>query len=428
MARDKNRENNNEESKKEKRRNPGRLRLEAMAAFLALVLFVLGIFIFGPKITGEGQKEPEPAETETPAPLETEAPPAPTSHVIEYDSEEDEDYVYEDTSEIPEAVYVPEEGSSAVEEEELPLRYDNSVSLSCNAGRGTKVTIGLGRNIEGDGIYLNPSIVDPNELMKDEKYAFLCSASFGSISTTGTPSDKNSSANAGNKYFYLAGRTYDKLVPAGYVSNDSYGVCWYDATQDGQYAGNSADIYIQAIRLSDGVLMDGLKARVEYVETEKTYKLVSLTRSDVLVTGDLDGATRDGLIRGAIAFLNEGNKKLDVTITDDDYFNVRNNIVVEKRMRFCYGRIFDAVGVVRSAGEMSHFTEIYAVHIPHFGYGYFTVYIAELHDVSTYSHVPISDEAADGYAVIGYDALAPFTVDVFNSHLLPDDREAFGVS
>lgn len=303
--------------------------------------------------------------------------------------------------------------------EEVQYVYDNSAKLSCDLASTIHLTIGIGNSFKSSGIYLEPTLTYDYETDPNEAYVFIIRASNGSIEYPGEPSTRQPD----KRFYYVAGRTYDKLICSDFDYENIDGLKWRIDAWNGDAPEVGANLTIHAVRLDDGFLMGSAKASIIYDATESVYKLSTLARADVASTGELSAEEREEMVRDAVAFINAGNDIFPLEITEIEFLNYQEFIVVEHLDRVLHSRLFDKDGNVAPAGRFLKYT-VYAVSVPDTGHGYITVYFAPITEIKGYS----SAEEQKGFCVLGYDAWMASDVDTFNSYLFPEDAAEFGVS
>ena len=319
----------------------------------------------------------------------------------------------------------PEDASQVEDFVDLGF-YENSRVLTYQAADTITLSIGMESDYDG-GLILNPVLYYDLAANLDEPYGFLVRTDKGTVQTCGIPADINDPQNSGKQFFCIAERTYDKLTPASFQDEDWFGIRWVNNSIYGDPSAG-AELTIHAIRLQDGFLMAAAKVKIEYDPTRNSYRFADIHGADVLETGELDAETREDTIMKAISFINEGTTTFTGEISRENYLNYQQFVVVERLNRVLFNRLFDASGVACPAGRFLQ-CDIYAVNIPYTGRGYMTIYFAPSLQALTYSrdtNLVIEDESS--LSVIGYDPLAPFSVEEFNSFLLPEDAEYFGVN
>lgn len=376
--------------------------------FLLFLAAVLALVILNAKVKDGGLTLP--SASETPA-----ATPEPSYYVSPGEYEETYNSEFESES-MREIDSIKATGSYA------------NAQISCELHQSIELYLGADVGVSDDGIYLNPCLIYGNAANSEEPYLFLIRASRGDLDYLGEPAAYGSGKNTGKQYFYLAGRTYDKLVPATYYSASDYGVKWKNnVIADGKDK-TGCELTIHAIRLADGFLMGAARAKIVYDSSADQYKISSLTPSDVSVTGELPGDLRDQIVAEAIRYINSDDRRnISLKITEQEYNNNERFIVVEKLSGFLFSRFYDYDEEVAPAGRYAA-CEPYAVNIPCTGFGYLTVYFAPRARVYGFMDVNISDPATMDLIVVGYDAIKPDSAEIFNSFLVPEDRDKFNVS
>ncbi len=320
-----------------------------------------------------------------------------------------------------------DEAMAEIESIKAQGTYANA-QLSCELHQSIELYLGADVGESEEGIFLNPCLIYGNAANPDEPYLFLIRASRGDLDYLGEPAAYGTAQNSGKQYFYLAGRTYDKLVPATYYSPTDYGVKWKNNVVADGLDKTGCQLYIHAIRLADGYLMGAAQARITFDDSANQYKISSLTPSDVSVTGELTQELRDQIVTDAVRYINDdARRNISLKIEELDFRNNENFIVVEKLSCFLFNRFYDADENVVPAGRYAA-CDPYAVNIPYPGFGYLTVYFAPTARVYGFLDVNIEDPKTMDLIVVGYDALKPDTVESFNEFLFPDDRELFNVT
>ena len=372
--------------------------------FLLLMGVIAVMAIIANKLnTGEIDIEQEIiniVSTPTPEPTET-----PRPSVI---PDTDPGIYYEDTSEM----------------EALPSRgrYKNNKVFTLQLGYGIQLRIGINNAGETNAIYLNPELTHEYGENQSAPYAFLMKADGGEIEYVGTPGSTDS--YPGSQFFYMAGRTYDKLVPSSFVSTDQYGVKWSNTTyNDTNQTGTS--ILLHAIRLKsldndDGFLMGAAKITIVYDELDDAYRIESVGLADVSHTGELLASTREAIIMDAIRFSNDSANNLSVEITEQEYRNKESFIVVEKMNHVWFRKLYNKEGDVVSAGTFAK-CDVYAVNIPVMGYGYITVYFAPEAQTYGWNRQTVNEGDELNLVIIGFDAIKPFDVETFEACMFEED-------
>ena len=303
--------------------------------------------------------------------------------------------------------------------------YDNSKRLSCDLGYGIHLRLGAGTTDEVDGICIDPVLCYDYALNVSEPYGFLIRFSRGDLYYCGSPQPLAAAQNLGVTSLYIAGRTYDKLTPAMYASEEAYGIKWVNDISGDSLDMTGAELIIHAIRLVDGSLMGAAKAEISFDLTSSCYYLSSLISSDVRTTGELSAWDREKLVNAAVSFFNTCCPNIQTDFSEADLSNIKDQIVVERTGRVLFNKLYNAKGDAVPAGRFAG-REIYAVNIPASGLGYVTAYFCHIDQAKGLTRV--ENENLD-YVIVGYDAVnrAPFNTDTFNSLILPEDREKFGV-
>ena len=372
--------------------------------FIALmVCFALIIFVHS-KLSVRNSEQRNDISVE-----DEQTQPEPTPDVPRDENGNEVEYVFSDVEVLPEGISL----------------YKNAV-VSCDIDENIHMTLGVESESADKGIFLNPVLTYDQAVLNDQ-YIFLIKATRGAIDYVGSPDAGSSDSNKDSRFLYLAGRTYDKLVPAEFKSEDDYGVRWYSTESSEFMEKLEASLYIHAIRLRDGMLMGSVKADLAYDKETKQISITEIKKNDVLETGEFTEEQRTNIIMAAIRFINKGNNKFDVYISENDYNTISHMVVVEHLKTPLYPRFFDAVAQVSPAGRYSQ-CELYAVHLPIIGYGYITVYFAPADQLVGLPRASMDGDFGGDYAIIGYDALMPFSNDSMLSYLTSEDAELFGLT
>ncbi len=368
---------------------------------IAFLLFILLLSIVNWKVKDGDINVPSLSEVVFPSPTIDPAKEKP-----DYFYPEDYQYKYED-------VEVPEIKETI---------YSNQPKLELDFSENIHMTIGMGNDFVSSGIYLDPTLTYEFDyrVNENEPYVFIMRADNGQIVypddlTPGKPED-------GMRYYYLADRTYDRVVSASFNYEKNNGLKWYLD----EYAGDRKDvdshIYIHAVRIRDGFLMGSAIATISQDTASGNYQIVSLENADVRHTENMSEELRTAVIFKALEFINEDNTFEPLYVTEEEYNMYSDAIVVEKRDRVIYSRLFDAQGNPSPAGKFTSY-DPYMVSFQDTGHGYITIYLRPIDSAN--KNKPLTD--ADSLCVFAYDAWSPFTVTSFNQAMWPEDAEYFGI-
>jgi hypothetical protein len=241
----------------------------------------------------------------------------------------------------------------------------------------------------------------------------------------GEPKPIDYDQNRGERSLFIAGRTYDKLVPAHYYNETQYGVAWVNDIEGDSMDRTGTELLIHAIRLKDGSLMGAAKAQIIFDQVSDAYLLASVSSSDVSVAGELRTEDRNALIDSTVQFFNENCLNVQTSLSEADLKNIRSAIVVEKTNKVLFNRLFNVKAEVIPSGRLRG-CDIYAVNLPCAGLGYLTAYYIPIAQAQGISHIAFGDL---DYVLVGYDAAncPPFNADTFNSFLLPEEIEKFSI-
>lgn len=303
-------------------------------------------------------------------------------------------------------------------------------SISAVVGYGMNLTFGIESSDSASGIFIAPKFeyefLSPDPITsRHGVYFFIVTCTNGNIQYSSRYSAPYGDlGNEGKTEFFVVGRTYDDLMPAAFRDEANYGALWQ--SEPGLYPddGETWKLSIRVIRADDGFLMAIAHADISYDSESNTFSLSALYPADVVSTGELDEITRDAAVTRALAFLAGSDCKLDIGLDFEELARNREFICVERVSRPYYGKLYHVGGEVISASALMRY-QLYAVNIPLYGYGFFTVYMAPKEQVESY-FASLPAEWTE-LAVLGYDAKAPFSVYTFNAALRDADREQFNV-
>lgn len=383
--------------------------MKSPAAFVVMVIvmlaMILAIVVFSGKKEAEIQQrkeeqaaENQPAATETPRPTSTPS----TEEVI----------ITEDGNE---AVSVNAEGT-----------YKNNKVYSISTGYGMTLYLGLEQEEATDALYLNPHFVYEYAGNPDEAYGYLLSTGRVPLEYSRTdPAPATTTEFMDTTDFAILGRTLDKVVPATCVDSQNYGVRWIDNPGIGGKANDGDTVHILVIRLSDGTLMGAAKAEIAYTQGDKSYRISSLSNTDVSNTGELTNEQRESLIQASFDFLMTGNDQMTFGVDQAELNRQKPFIIVERPGTPYYNKLYDKEANVISRGTLS-ICNVYAVNINCDGFGFFTFYYAPEPQAHGLKLEKMSEDEELKLVMVGYDAFAPMTVDIFNSFIFPDDVDKFG--
>ena len=323
-----------------------------------------------------------------------------------------------------EAVIISEDGNQPTKIRSSGT-YLNKL-LTVSTGYGMAFSLGIDQQDGSDAIYLNPHFEYAYAGNPEEAYGYL-------IRTERVPLEYSETSEApawSEKYrgltdFAIVGRTYDKVVSASVQSRDHFGVRWIDSPAYGGLEHGEDIVRILIIRISDGTLMGAVKAEISYDYGTHSYGISTLVNSDVSYTGELTGEQRGELIEETIRILVQGNAQMTLGISREELEAQSASVVVDHPQRTYYSKLYDMDGNIVSSGRYSN-CEIYAVNINCDGYGFFTVYFAPEPQANGLTVQTLNEGEPLKLVPIGYDAIAPFTVDSFNRFLLPGDMKHFG--
>ena len=323
-----------------------------------------------------------------------------------------------------EAVIISEDGNQPTKIRSSGT-YLNKL-LAVSTGYGMTFSLGIDQQDASDAIYLNPHFEYAYAGNPEEAYGYL-------IRTERVPLEYSETSEApawSEKYrgltdFAIVGRTYDKVVSASVQSRDHFGVRWIDSPAYGGLEHGEDIVRILIIRISDGTLMGAVKAEISYDYGTHSYGISTLVNSDVSYTGELTGEQRGELIEETIRILVQGNAQMTLGISREELEAQSASVVVDHPQRTYYSKLYDMDGNIVSSGRYSN-CEIYAVNINCDGYGFFTVYFAPEPQANGLTVQTLNEGEPLKLVPIGYDAIAPFTVDSFNRFLLPGDMKHFG--
>ena len=382
----------------------------ALAVMIVVMLaMILAIVVFSGKKEAEikeRKEEQTAAENTTP---ESSATPKPTSPPS------------------TEEVIITEDGNEAVSFK-AEGTYKNNKIYSVSTGYGMTLYLGLEQEQATDALYLNPHFVYEYAGNPDEAYGYLLSTGRVPLEYSNTdPAPATTTEYLGITDFAILGRTLDKVVPAVCVDSQNYGVRWADNPGLGGKANDGDTVHILVIRLSDGTLMGAAKAEIAYTQGDKSYRISSLTNTDVSNTGELTAEQRDALIQASYDFLLTGNDQMTFGVDQAELERQRPFIIVERPGIPYYSKLYDKDANVISRGSIS-LCNVYAVNINCDGFGFFTFYFAPEPQVHGLKLEKMSDDEELKLVLIGYDAFAPVSVDTFNSYIFPDDVEKFGAA
>lgn len=383
--------------KNRKKTDAAMWRVLIFAAVAGLVLLI--VVVSSRRNTAEGEAE-EAKTTPVPsaAPAETASPPS------------------------LDEVIVSEDGNAQLSVKSTGL-YSNTENPEIQTGYGRYISIGLGNGDIRDAIYLNPHVRYDYAENPNEQYGFLLKTDRVPLEYADTdPKPGNDPRNAAFTDLAILGRTYDRLVPAGWTDSERYGVRWVDSPAFGGLPHDGDVLHVLAVRVSDGTLMGAGRADIVYDYPTDTYCIRNFRNSDVLYTGELSEEWRDRLYNDAVAFLQTGNDRFHIGFTGTDWDEIRQFAVIEKLNRPYYGKFFNTLGTVISAGRYAGM-DIYAVNINCSGYGFFTVYFCP--EPMAYGlHADHLGDRELNLIPVGYDAHSPMTEELFRSYLLEEDAAA----
>jgi len=323
-----------------------------------------------------------------------------------------------------EAVIISEDGNQPTKIRSSGT-YLNKL-LAVSTGYGMTFSLGIDQQDASDAIYLNPHFEYAYAGNPEEEYGYL-------IRTERVPLEYSETSDApawsekhrGLTDFAIVGRTYDKVVSASVQSRDQFGVRWIDSPAYGGLEHGGDTVRILIIRISDGTLMGAVKAEISYDYGTRSYSISNLFNSDVSYTGELTGGQRGELVEETIRILVQGNAQMTLGISKEELEAQSASVVVDHPQRTYYSKLYDMDGNIVSSGRYSN-CEIYAVNINCDGYGFFTVYFAPEPQANGLTVQTLNEGEPLKQVPIGYDAIAPFTVDSFNRFLLPEDMKHFG--
>ena len=375
--------------------------LRMILSFTALIVLILVIVIVSARQEAE---EKVKAEEATPVPSEV-----PTATMSPPSSEE---------------VIISEDGDAALNIKSDGI-YSNIENLEIQTGFGRYISIGLGSGEVQDAICINPHMRYDYAENPEEQYGFLLRTDRVPLEYADTDAKPgNAPKNASFSDLAILGRTYDRLVPASFSDPDHFGVRWADRPAFGGQAHDGDTLYVLAVRIADGTLMGTGRADIVYDYPSNTYSIRNFQNSDILYSGELSKEWRDKLYDDAVAFLQTGNDKFHIGFANMDWTEMKQFAVIEKLNRTYYGKFFNTLGNVISAGKYAGM-DIYAVNINCSGYGFFTVYFCP--EPMAYGlHLDRLGNQELNLIPIGYDAHSPMTEKLFNSYLLEEDAKALG--
>ena len=371
-------------------------------SFTALIVLVLVIVI----VSARQEAEQKELKAEEAAPVPSELP----SITISPPSAEE--------------VIITEDGNAALNIKPTGS-YSNIENPEIQTGFGRYISLGLGNDEVRDSICTSPHMRYDYAENSEEQYGFLLRTDRVPLEYADTdPKPGSDPKNASYTDLAILGRTYDRLVPASFSDSDHYGVRWVDRTAFGGQPHDGDTLYILAVRISDGTLMGAGRADIIYDHPSNSYSVRNFRNSDVLYTGEISMEWRDKLYDDAVAFLQAGNDKFHIGFTNTDWSEIKQFAVIEKLNRTYFGKFFNTLGNVTSAGKYAGM-DIYAVNINCSGYGFFTVYFCP--EPMAYGlHLDRLGDQELKLIPIGYDAHSPMTEELFNSYLLEEDAEALG--
>ena len=425
---------NNTPLRKKLNSRKGTIVVAVLCLLLILLMAFFSIWLSGRKTAGTSEIPQETPDEGTDRRDET----APSDVTVEDHSENFHSVVIEDIdpNEPSQSVeYVPG-GSQFSYEDSSVVSVPNGAGywnhvVTADVGYGMHLSLGVESSDYDDGLFINPQFVydylSPDPITgKHGVYYFIISCNSGEIlysaRSSGPYDDYN---NKGKTELFVTGRTYDDLVPATFHDEANYGAVWL--CEPGIYpeTGQSWTLSVRVIRADDGFLMAVAHADISYDEPTDCYSISRIYPADTALTGELDEITRDAAVTKALAFLASSDCKLDIGLDFEELAYNRDFICVERVFRPYYGKLYHVSGEVVAASALMRY-QLYAVNIPLYGYGYFTVYMAPQEQVESY-FASLPAEWTD-LAVIGYDAKSPFSVYTFNAALREADREQFDIN
>lgn len=378
------------------------------AIIIVMISMILGVVVFSTKKEAQLKEELKPTADPSARPGDSQA-----EIVISPPSEE--------------KVIISENGNDATQIKSEGS-YLNTKVLSVSTGYGMTFSIGLDNSSITDALYLNPHFEYIFAGNPEEAYGYLVRSERIPLEyAESSPSPAWSTKYVGLTDFAILGRTYDKVVSASALDSDNFGVRWIDSPGFGGRENSGDKLRILIVRISDGTLMGAVKVDIAYNAATRTYSFENLMNNDVSCSNELTSIQREQLIASTIQFLAHGNDQMTLSVTKEELESQSASIIVENTPAVYYNKLFDTEGNVVAAGRFSN-CDIYAVNINCDGYGFFTVYFAPEPQANGLAASTLNEGDELKLVMIGYDAFAPFTVDNFNSFLLPEDIEKFAAA
>lgn len=313
--------------------------------------------------------------------------------------------------------------------------YQNDRVLEMDVSSGMHLKVGINDESAEGGIYINPEFSFDEAYNDNEKYGFIITPSRGFMEYYTDNADKVfNGINAGEKQLCVIGRAYDQCIPASYKSPEAYGARWINSVMYDANDAWGATLTIRIVRLSsrstvvtndpDGLLLGIVKLDINYDERTQTYYMSTLRPADVKAEGMLSFADRQDAIDKAVEYLVNGNGRYQFGATETNLLVLSDSIVVERRTNPYYNKLFDADGNVIPAGKLAG-CEIFAVNIPDYAAGSYTVYLIPESQSAYHLASSTSADGSKNLVVAGYDPIMPFSMQSLENYMLPEDFEAF---
>lgn len=302
--------------------------------------------------------------------------------------------------------------------------YDNTVTLSCVLDDRTTLSLGVGGAIDIDGIALHPCIEDAGDPEHTIAYGMYIRESRGALICNGIPQDLSAKDNAGHQVFYMPRKTYDRLLPADFSSNEQPGVCWMnDYSSDGKDK-TGATLHIYTVRMSDYELIGVTEVEIIYDEADGCYRMTKCANADLVARGEFTEADRFALAQTAAEFLLQST---GLELSEDELNRVRGGIIWEECGWPLFPRFYDVNMALSPAGQYRP-CRFYALHIPSRTHSFHTLYFAdsiEAAKADSFGLVEVSN--GQSFVLIGRETVLPFTVESFKATLLPGEYKYFNL-
>lgn len=286
---------------------------------------------------------------------------------------------------------------------------NDSIATYQYDSQGNTISLGVALAKDCEYIYLNPVC---SEASPASKIGFFVSTSRVSVNMSDTQfasSDSPKNVNAANVILSADnGRDYDLMVPAAFTSEKEYGLRWKNNPMSDGKSDTGTQIYLRAIRLSDGMIVASCRADILYDSKSDLYMIGTISSNDVSDTKDLTEDERNAIVSDAFDFIYSAERGPGLTESQTSWSrSVR--AYVEKLEAPYFSRMYDKDNAPVHARSFSK-CDVYAVSIPVPGPGSITCYYAPALQLQGMSNPYAPGEKNLNLELFGYDA--------FNSAML----------